>query len=40
MMYVSDGIRNFTLEMYLTWFMMSSLGKGRGPGAELKKPAP
>lgn len=30
MMYVSDGIRKFTLEKYLTWFSMNSLGKGRG----------
>lgn len=39
MMYVSDGIRKFTLEMYLTWFSMNSLGKGREAGVELEKPA-
>lgn len=39
MIYVSDGIRKFALEKYLTWFSVSSLGKGRGAGVELNKPA-
>lgn len=39
MIYVSDGIRKFALEKYLTWFNVSSLGKGRGAGVELNKPA-
>lgn len=39
-MYISDGIRKFTLEKYLTWFLASPLGNGRwGVGVELKKPA-
>lgn len=39
MICVSDGIRKFALEKYLTWFNVSSLGKGRGAGVELNKPA-
>lgn len=39
MMYLSDRIRKFTLEKYLTWFNVGFLGKGWGVGVELKKPA-
>lgn len=39
MIHVSDGIRKFTLENYLTWFNVSSLGKGWEVGVLLKKPA-
>lgn len=36
MIYVSDGIRKFTLEKYLIWFSVSPRGKGRGARVELK----